>query len=356
MTASRTVKLSLVLVLAAVAGAASVSASLARPKPPPPPVVEAPPPPPPPMPDVAFAASLLRDAAAFRGYMLQTAAISPEFSDPGSVSNALKVGAAYESGQLRRGAVVYAAAAALTDEAFVADVRRAGSTPEARYAIVARIFHDPAYALVFADARGAEGLAKSALAGVGVDLLHSGDQMKQAAYDIQRQPWSLTDVPDRDGRASEVKILSSEPRRARSEDTAAVDRLVAGEPTNVADLLSLPGPYSPLVVHAVALAALAAIGQAGDDIADHLDWLMDDYLLAHCLSAAKLALYECLAVAKPNYEDVFCLGQHAMRDTGECVARSAFVAVPIEVVTQDLAVAPVRTHHPAARRRKHRHS
>jgi hypothetical protein len=43
---------------------------------------------------------------------------------------------------------------------------------------------------------------------------------------------------------------------------------------------------------------------------------------------AKLNLYQCLAVAKPNYEDVFCMGQHGMADTGACLVRNAGVAVP----------------------------
>ena len=32
---------------------------------------------------------------------------------------------------------------------------------------------------------------------------------------------------------------------------------------------------------------------------------------------SKLNLYQCLAVAKPHYEDVFCLGQHVLIDTGQ---------------------------------------
>ena len=40
---------------------------------------------------------------------------------------------------------------------------------------------------------------------------------------------------------------------------------------------------------------------------------------AYCLNIAKLNLYECLSVSKPYYEDIFCLGQHAMIDPGQCV-------------------------------------
>jgi hypothetical protein len=37
---------------------------------------------------------------------------------------------------------------------------------------------------------------------------------------------------------------------------------------------------------------------------------------------AKLNLYQCLASAGPHYEDIFCLGQHAMIDPGQCVVEA----------------------------------
>ena len=38
---------------------------------------------------------------------------------------------------------------------------------------------------------------------------------------------------------------------------------------------------------------------------------------------AKLDLYQCMAVAGPQYEDIYCLGQHALADTGQCVDQAA---------------------------------
>jgi hypothetical protein len=35
-------------------------------------------------------------------------------------------------------------------------------------------------------------------------------------------------------------------------------------------------------------------------------------------------------VAKPHYEDVFCLGQHVLMDTGSCMIKSAGAAMPID--------------------------
>ena len=42
-----------------------------------------------------------------------------------------------------------------------------------------------------------------------------------------------------------------------------------------------------------------------------------------CLNLAKLNLYQCLAVAVPWYEDIFCLGEHAVGETAQCISKEA---------------------------------
>ncbi|MEJ0066420.1 MAG: hypothetical protein WDM85_14250 [Caulobacteraceae bacterium] len=69
-------------------------------KPPPPPLI-IPPPMPPPMPEVGLAARFINDAAFYETYVNQTAAISPAFPDAQGVADSLRVGVAYEPGQLR---------------------------------------------------------------------------------------------------------------------------------------------------------------------------------------------------------------------------------------------------------------
>jgi hypothetical protein len=334
--------------LAAAAAALAPSECLAkRPQPAP----QAPSPPPPSMPSVGLGERFVTEAGAFDAYMRQAGAISPAFTDAGGVSSALRTGVAYEPGQLRRGAVASAAIAALGDAAFVADVRRAGATAQSRYAIIARLFADPASVLAFKDAAGAEGLAKEALVSSGMRLFSDGDAVRLAAYGIQHQAWSLADVADRDGRASAVKGLSAAPRTPPADETAALEREIAGQTAAGDPPDPAAPPYSPMVVRALALAALAAVGQAGDDAAANLGWLTDDYYLDHCLSEAKLSLFECLAVAKPNYEDVFCLGQHGMKDTGTCIVRSAGGVTPLEIATRAIPIPPLRAHHAVRRRR-----
>jgi hypothetical protein len=264
--------------------------------------------------------------------------VSPAFGGPDAVASSLRIGVAYEPEQFRHGAVAYAAIAALQDAAFVNAVRAAGPTPELRYAIVRQIYADPKNVLAFKDAATAAGLAKRALTEDGMKLFTGGDAVRRAAYDIQHQPWSLQEVANRDQREGAVKMLSASRRLAPEDELASLNHVIASAGTPGAQLDSAPPPYSPLVIRAVALAALAAVGHAGDEAADHLSWLSDDYFADHCLAEAKLALFECLAVARPNYEDVFCLGQHALKDTGACTVQAAGGVVPLEIFTTPLHI------------------
>ena len=94
----------------------------------------------------------------------------------------------------------------------------------------------------------------------------------------------------------------------------------------------LPPPYTELVAHALQLAAIAALGEANNEALDRLLALTTDGDATDCLSAAKRNFHQCLAVAKPNYEDVFCTGQHALMDTGSCMAKAAGETIPPEPV------------------------
>ncbi|MGH6957298.1 MAG: hypothetical protein ACREEW_11605 [Caulobacteraceae bacterium] len=354
----RIAKLSLALALVGLV-ALTGSQAMARPKRAPPP------PPPPPLPAVGMASSLLDEAGAFDGYVHDAAAISPAFTDAANVAASLRAGAAYEPGELKRGEVVYGAIVALTDPAFVAEVRQAASTPQARYDVMARIFANPDSALAFPDGRAAAALVKGTLSQEGMSLFDNGDAIRLAAYGIQHQPWSLANVADLDERAQAIKTISREARPVSQDETQKLEGMIGGEASGVQPAAApppivqvadpAPPPYPPLVVHAVALAALAAIGEANDQNAPNLGWLTDDYFLAHCLDEAKLNLYECLAVARPNYEDIFCLGRHAVKETGACIVKAAGGVVPIEIATEPLRIRPAHiTRHEERHRRRRR--
>lgn len=302
-----------------------------------------PPPPPPPTPSVSLSPKLIEQASAYRAYMNNASAISPAFADGPQVAQSLKVGAAYEPQQLLRGAIAYAAVVALQDPTFVAGVRAYAADPVQRQSIAYSILRDPAYVIGISGSNSAAGLVISALGSDGRKLYDAGKAVKQAAYDVQHSPWSKGEVANRDMRLNEAKTLSS---TVVLGDVAETSRLQlasnGGAPLGLSGDPASP-PYTPVVVRGLAVAALAALGQASDENLAQILPLMADPTSATCLKMSKLNLYQCLAVSKPYYEDVFCLGQHVMIDTGQCVIKGVGATLPMEVVTRplDLKTTPV---------------
>jgi hypothetical protein len=318
------------LVIGALAALATpIAPAIARPKRAP---VEAPPPPPPPPPPAAAGLPdrILGDAAAYEAWLTRVTATSPDFKDGAQVAEALKAGAAYEPRALVRGAIAYAAIAALEDPTFVAQIRAAGTTPEYRQAMARYILLNPVYVFQFRNSDVAAGLARQALGEAGLKLYAAGKTVKLASYSVQHQSWSKQDVADRGGRLAAVEAAAENPIPPADDQIPVLQRAASGEaPLSVTAPPAEP-PYPPMVARALQLAAVAAIGEATDQAYDNLTQVMVDDDTTACLHMAKLNLHQCLAVAKPNYEDIFCLGQHAMADTGTCLVKNAGMDMPIE--------------------------
>jgi len=310
--------------------AAPGAVSLARPKKPP---AEAPPPPPPPPPPagpVSLPERLIQDAAAYDSYVRDASAISPAFTDASAVSRALDQARAYGPRSFVRGAIAYGAIAALQDSAFVAALREAGNSPEHREEMVGYILANPAYVLVFKDSPVAAGLARDALGPEGLKLYSTGKAVRQSAYDIQKQGWSKADVVDLKGRLVAAEAAADSDMSPEPERLAQARRAVGGSAPLPATAAPLPPPYTPLVSRALQLAAIAALGEARDDTYDRVVGLTTEDDAQACLATAKRNFHQCLAVARPNYEDIFCMGQHALADTGVCLAKAAGVELPPE--------------------------
>lgn len=315
----------------------ALTACAAPSSPAPPPL---PPPPPPPPPAISLAPSVIEEASAYRGYMARASAISPQFMDGPAIQTALKTGAAYEPRQFLRGAVAYAAVVALQDPTFVAGVRKYAVDPVQRREVAAQIVANPAYVVGIEGSAGAAGLVTHALRGEARRLFNAGRGVKQAAYDIQHQEWSKAFVPDPQVRLVQARVLSTTPQRGDVADVALLQQAVIGAaPLNVTGDPQQP-PYTPLIIRGLAVAALAALGEGGEENSAQLDSLLSDPTTAYCLSMAKLNLYQCLAVSKPHYEDVFCLGQHIIMDTGQCLMKGSGAPMPIMVTPRPLALPP----------------
>lgn len=311
--------------LAATLAAVVAVASCQAPAPPPPP--PAPPPPPP----TALSTDVVQAAANYRHYMRLATALAANFADGDQVQSELRAGESYEPHQLARGMVGYAAVLALQEPAFIAGVRQYSKDPAQRAEIVGRIFADPAYAGQMPGADAAAGAIIAHLTTDGAALNQAGVAIKQAAYDIQHQPWSLRPTADREGRLATAKSLSGASSSAVPEEASALLQAALSGQGGDAGVGPARPPYTEAVIRGLAIAALAVLGAAGDDHTTQIVQLMDEGVGPTCLNMSKLNLYQCLSVARPQYEDVFCLGQHGLMDTGRCVQKVVGTA-PADVI------------------------
>ena len=289
----------------------------------------APPPPPPPpllyLPrEPALARSVFEDAVAFRQAMTALTAINADFADGAAVAAALRMGAAYEPQQLQQGAVAFVAIAALGQPDFVAYFRPYSIDRETREALAAKILEKPYYAAALPNADRAAGLAISALDAIGAKAWIQGRAVEQAAYTVQSQPWAKLSVSDRDLRLGEAKTLSGARLTPSAEEVDALRAATFDDHPISPISRALPGPYTDVVNRGLAIAALAALGEAGDDKAAAIRALLDEPISLQCLRTSKLMLYQCLAGSdRGHYEDMFCLGHHAIADPGKCVVEAA---------------------------------
>jgi hypothetical protein len=270
-------------------------------------------------------------ASAYRGYVTGAAAIAPSFSDGAGVAQSLRTSANYEPGQLVRGAIAYGAIVALQDRAFVDGVRIYTRDPAQRRQVLYELLRDPAYAVGLTGSASAAGQVITALGRDAQRLYDTGKSVKQAAYEIQKQPWSKAEVHGRDARLATAKSLSAANMVGDVNETARLQQASAGA-TTLEDLTAAPTspPYTPTVIRSLAVAALAVLGEAGDANLSSVMGLVSEPNVGSCMNFSKLNLYQCLAVSRPHYEDVFCLGQHAMMDTGRCMIRAAGLPEPHE--------------------------
>jgi hypothetical protein len=268
-------------------------------------------------PGVRLASEVVASASAFEHYTRVASAISPRFGGGGHVASALAEGAAYKPEQIEAGMIAYGAIAALQEAAFIDGVRDT-ARGMGREALVGRLLVSPEAVVEIDGAGQAAARAKAALAERGGSLGQAGRAVKQSAYDIQHDSWSKGLIEDNAGRLDRVKRLSATPFSPSDDDAGRLIQAAAG----ARDGYGQGGALTPITTRSAALAALAVLGAAGDEDVARLTPVLSDRKANFCMKMAKLNLYQCLAVAGPHYEDVFCLGQHAMIDTAQCVAEA----------------------------------
>jgi hypothetical protein len=288
-------------------------------------------------PPVSLSGRVVEAASEYHVYMQRAGRITPSFTTGPQIEASLNTGEGYEAQQLSRGVIAYGALVALQDPEFVASVRTFAVDPEGRRSLAARLVSDPNYVAALPSASSAAGLVIATLNADSARVRGAGEMVKQFAYDVQHQSWSKKDITDPVGRLAYAKQLSNAPMTPIPEDVEELKGAVGGSDSKVTSKAMLVSgqpsgpPYTPVVSRALAIAALAALGEGGDENDAQVESLLNESTGGFCLNMSKLNLYQCLAVAKPWYEDVFCLGQHVLIDTGQCVAKEVGTLQPVQM-------------------------
>lgn len=289
-------------------------------------------------PPVALNSSVANAAAIYLAYQRDMATLRGGFASAQQVSDALRRGAASDPVQISRGLVAYASILALQSPEFVGGVRAMGDSPEARRQIIDRVVADPAYASTLPGADSAAGLIMAVLESELNALGAAADSVESDAYNIQspgdqRSSWARQPLPDREGRLQTIKDISQRPVGPDYADASRLDAAAnAGSGLGVGPARARSGPYAQSVTNALAMAALAALGAAGDNALPNTDALQFDRASQDCLASSRLNLFQCLAASRPSYEEIFCVGRHVLRDLATC-ARGA--TLPARIVTVD---------------------
>lgn len=255
-------------------------------------------PPPKKGPYIGVDGALASRASAFEAFTRKATAIDASFSGPGQIAERLRTAAGYEPKELEAGMIAYAALAAMQEPAFVAGVKAKGRDVSRRLAT------DPAAALDLPGGQAAAQRANAALARRGEALADAGARVKKTSYSIQHQAWSRARLTNGPQRLAAVKQAAG--YRPEAADRARLTAAISEGGRR--------GGASPVVARGVALAALTVLGQ---DAAGRP--LLSEMKSGQCLRTAKLNYHQCLAAAGTHYEDIYCLGVHAMRDPGQCV-------------------------------------
>ncbi|WP_298747753.1 hypothetical protein [uncultured Brevundimonas sp.] len=282
-------------------------------------------------------------AAVYMAFSRDMAALEGGFTDPEQIQAALRRGAAYDPGQISRGLVAYASILALQSPEFVSGVRSLADDQATREGLVARIVADPRHASTLPGADAAAGLVMATLSADINALARAANSIENDAYAIQapydpRRSWGVAEVWGREARLEVAKVRSAQIMQPAADEASRLFEAAhsGGGALPVSGAPRKP-PYPPAVVNGLALAALAALGYAGENARANTDALQFDRVSQGCLTMSKLNLFQCLAASRPNYEDMFCLGRHIVRDLATC-SRGAAMPAPIVTVSDVVPV------------------
>ncbi len=273
---------------------------------------------------------------------------SSNLRDADALEGALDRVARHNRDALTRGWIAYGAQTAAQSPAFVQGVRDAAAY-YGRDAVIWALTVDPSYARGLRGGQEATRLLLESASADSARIINVADRYQELAYSLQRQRWANSVAPQQAARVQRIRSLGREgaPANAVPADLAPRLRVTplslspSSDPTayggrrfwdavrgagEVTEVSSTPVSYQwrPNVTRAQALDRMAAVAalqalDATEANQSAVSRLISDPRSRDCFEMAQLQLYQCMSAARFRYENAFCLGQHGLRDIGQCI-------------------------------------
>lgn len=284
--------------------------------------------------------------AAYHNDVSELRATTP--NGPNTLETALNRVGRHNRDELTRGWIAYGAQTAAQSPAFVEGVRRAAAF-YGRDAVIWAITVDPSYARGLRGGQEATRLMLDSAAADSQRIIGVADRYQEFAYAAQRQSWANRVAPQQAARVNRMRTLG---REGAPDDAVPADQAPrfnvavlsiqpASDPTayggrrfwdglrggaQTVEVSSTPASYQTRVNatrgealdRMAAVAALQAL-DAVDANQSAVTRLIADPRSRDCFEMAQLQLYQCMSAARFRYENVFCMGQHGLRDIGTCI-------------------------------------
>jgi hypothetical protein len=287
--------------------------------------------------------------AAFQADIDQTTPAS--LQNAKDIERALDKAAAVNRDQLTRGFIAYGALTAARNDQFVQDVRKsAGFYGKERIVKSLMINQNYAGTMVGGD-KATENIVRSAAADAD-RVAAVGEMIKQRAREAQNLAWgkalsgkaagrvarlrtaaaSYSSKPLAPEQNARLKVVPGDPRV----DTASLGgdnfwRVFTGKGGEVATLTAMPTQVKTYNWTAntggaairgamLSLAAIYALDATQDQ---PIDDLLNNRTTNTCLQGAQLTLYQCVASAHFNYENMACVGEAGLGTVSSCLADAA---------------------------------
>jgi hypothetical protein len=271
--------------------------------------------------------------------------------DGKDIERALDKAAALNRDQLTRGFIAYGALTAARNDQFVADVRKsAGFYGKDRIVKALMMNQNYAGTMVGGD-KATENIIRAASADAD-RVMSAGETVKQRAREAQKLAWgkalsgqaatrvarlrtaaaSYSAKPLAPEQSARLKVVPGDP----GTDSASLGgdnfwRAFTGKGGDVATLTAMPTQVKAfnwttnsggagIRGSMLSLAALYALDATQDQ---PIDELLNNRTTNTCLQGAQLTLYQCVASAHFNYENMACVGEAGLITVGACLADAA---------------------------------